>query len=82
MKKRFYFRQNLMNYLFCVVKLKEIVNLQDIIKTDTLRYKSKSRKNYIFSEYYFPFAFYLLKKHEGSLSLKNFEISKGISLPK
>ena len=40
-----------MNYLFCVVKLKEIVNLQDIIKTDTLRYKSKSRKSYNFSEY-------------------------------
>ena len=32
------FPQNLMNDLICV-KLKEIVNLQDIIKTDNLRYQ-------------------------------------------
>ena len=32
-------------------KLKEIVNLQDIIKTDNLRYKSRSRKAYNSSEY-------------------------------
>ena len=32
-------------------KLKETVNLQDIIKKDNLSYKSKSRKVYNFSEY-------------------------------
>ena len=31
--------------------LKEIVNLQHIIKTDNLIYKSKSRKIYNFNEY-------------------------------
>ena len=38
-------------------KLKETVNLQDIIKTDNLRYKSKSRKISNFSEYYLPIVF-------------------------
>ena len=37
-------------------KVKEIVNLQEIIKMDNLRYKSKSRKVYI---------------HEGHSSLKD-----------
>ena len=35
-----------MNGLMIHDKLKEIVNLQDIIKTDNLFYKSKSRKVY------------------------------------
>ena len=30
------------------VKLKEVVNLQDIIKTDELYYKSKRRQNFDF----------------------------------
>ena len=50
------FSQNLMNYFICD-KLKEIVNLQDIIKTDNLRYKSKSRKVSNFSEYYLTIVF-------------------------
>ena len=33
-------------------KLKKIVNLQDIAKTDELNYKSKRRKVYNFIEYY------------------------------
>ena len=37
--------------------LKEIVNLQDIIKIDELNYKSKRRKVYIFSEYSLPIVF-------------------------
>ena len=37
-------------------KFKEIVNLQDI-KIDNLRYKSKSRKVYDFSEYCLPIVF-------------------------
>ena len=39
-----------MNDLICD-KLKEIVNLQDIIKTDKLHYKSKRRKVYNYGEY-------------------------------
>ena len=31
--------------------LKEVVHLQDIIKTDELHYKSKRRKVYNFNEY-------------------------------
>ena len=50
------FSQNLMNYFICD-KLKEIVNLQDIIKSDNLRYKSKSRKDYNFREYSLPNVF-------------------------
>ena len=38
-------------------KLKEIVNLQGIIKTDELHYKSKRRKVYDFSEYSLPIFF-------------------------
>ena len=45
-----------MNDLICD-KLKEIVNLQNIIRTDNLRYKSKSRKVYNFSEYSLPIVF-------------------------
>ena len=37
------FLKNLMNDLICH-KLKEIVNLQNVIKTDKLHYKSKRRK--------------------------------------
>ena len=32
-------------------EVKKIVNLQDIVKTDELNYKSKHRKVYNFSEY-------------------------------
>ena len=38
-------------------ELKEIVNLQVIMKTDNLRYKSKSKKVYNFSEYSLPIIF-------------------------
>ena len=38
-------------------KLKEIVNLQDIIKADELYYKSKRGKVYNFSEYSLPIVF-------------------------
>ena len=44
------FPQGLMNDLVCA-KLKEIFNLQDIIKTDELCYKSKLREIYNFNEY-------------------------------
>ena len=51
-------------------KLKENVNLQDIIITDNLPYKSKSRKVFNFSEYSLPFLF-LGDRHEGHLLLKD-----------
>ena len=51
-------------------KGKGIDNLQDIIKTDNLCYKSKNRKVYNFSEYYLPVVF-LTDIHEGNLSLKD-----------
>ena len=38
-------------------KLKEIIHLQDSIKTDELYYKSKRRKVYNFSKYSIPIAF-------------------------
>ena len=38
-------------------KLKEIIKLPDIIKTDELRYRSKRRKVYNFSEYSLPIVF-------------------------
>ena len=63
------FPQNLMNDLIRD-KLKGIVNLQDIIKTDNLGYKSKGRKVYNFNEYCLPIAF-LRYIHGGHLSLKN-----------
>ena len=50
-------------------KLKEIVNLQDIIKTDKLNYKSKRRKVYNFSEYFLPIVL-LRDIHEVYLILK------------
>ena len=50
------FLKNLMNDLICH-KLKEIVNLQNVIKTDKLHYKSKRRKNYSFNEYCLPIVF-------------------------
>ena len=50
-------------------KLKEIVNFQDIIKTDELNYKSKRRKVYNFSEYFLPIVL-LRNIHEVYLILK------------
>ena len=50
------FPQNLMNDLIRA-KLKEIVELQDIIKKDDLNYKSKRRKTYSFSKYSLPISF-------------------------
>ena len=47
------FLQNLMNNLVRA-KLKEILNLQDIIKTGELLYKSKLGKVYNFNEYSLP----------------------------
>ena len=47
-------------------KLKEIVNLQDIIKNDGLNYKSKRGKVYNFSEYSLPIIF--LKDIHGEYS--------------
>ena len=38
-------------------KLKEIFELQDIIKKDYLNYKLKRRKTYNFSKYLLPIAF-------------------------
>ena len=49
------FSQILMNDL--TAKLKEIVELQDIIKKDDLNYKSKRRKTYNFSKYSLPIVF-------------------------
>ena len=62
------FPQNLMNDLIRD-KLKEIVKSQNITKTDHLRYKSKSRKVYNFSEMLFSHHFlrHILERH---LSLK------------
>ena len=48
-------------------KLKETVNFQNIIKTDNLHYKSKSRK---VCEYCLPVVF-LRDIHERDLSLKD-----------
>ena len=50
------FPQNLMND-FIRDKLKEIVDLQNIIKKDNLRYKSKSIIIYNFSKYSLPIVF-------------------------
>ena len=55
--------------------LKEI----DIIKTNNLRYKSKNRKVYNFSDYSLPNVF-LRDKHEVNLSLKMLMMSKAILL--
>ena len=37
------------------VKLKEIIHLQEFVKTDELHYKSKRRTVYDFNEYSLPF---------------------------
>ena len=63
------FPQNLMDHLISE-KLKKIINLQGIIHTDNLSYKSKSRKVYNFSEYYLLIAF-LRDMHEEHLTLKD-----------
>ena len=60
--------QNMMNNLACA-NIKEIINLQDIIKTDELHYKSKGRKVHSFNEYYLSFVFKTI--HEGHLSLED-----------
>ena len=52
------------------VKLKEIVHLQDIIKTDELHYKSKRRNVYNLNKYSLPIVF-LIDIHEGHLSLED-----------
>ena len=74
------FLQNLKNELIHDM-LKEIVDSQDIIKTNNLRYKSKNRKVYNFSDYSLPNVF-LRDKHEVNLSLKMLIISKAILLLK
>ena len=51
-------------------KLKKIVNLQNIIKTDELHYKSKREKDYNFSEYSLLITF-LRDIHEGYSSLED-----------
>ena len=50
------FPQNLINDLIRA-KLKEIVELRDIIKKDYLNYKSKRRKTYNFSKYLLSIVF-------------------------
>ena len=57
--------QNMMNDLACA-NLKEIFNLQDIVKIDD---KSKGRKVHSFNEYYLSFVFKII--HEGHLSLED-----------
>ena len=59
-----------------LVKLKKIVNLQDIIKTDNLRHKPRSRKVPNFSEY--SLCIYLRDIHEGYLSLKDADDEQSI----
>ena len=49
------------------VKLKKIVNLQDIIKKDELNFKSKHEKTFNFGKYSLPVAF-LRGIHDGYLS--------------
>ena len=50
-------------------KLKEIFELQDIIKKDDLNYKLKRRKTYNFSKYLLPIAF-LRDINKGHLSIQ------------
>ena len=50
-------------------KLKEFVELQDIIKKDDLNYKSKCRETYNFSKYLLPIVF-LRDIYEGHLSIE------------
>ena len=63
------FPKNLMNDLNCD-KLKKMVNLQNVIKTDKIHYKSKRRKIYSFNEYCLPIVF-LRDIHGGHLLLKD-----------
>ena len=58
----------MLNHLI-INKLKEIIKLQDIIKTDELYYKSKRKSIYNYSEYSLPIAF-LRDIREGYFSLK------------
>ena len=51
------------------VKLKEIVELQDIIKKDDLNYELKHIKTYNFSKYSLSIVF-LRDIHEGHLSIE------------
>ena len=62
------FPKSILNDLI-INKLKQIIKLQDIIKTGYLYYKSKSRKIYHFTEYSLPI--FLRDMHEGYLSLKD-----------
>ena len=50
-------------------KLKEIFELQDIIKKDDLNYKLKRRKTYNFSKYLLPIPF-LRDINKGHLSIE------------
>ena len=63
-----FFPQNLMNDLIRVT-LKEIAELQDIIKKDDLNYKSKCGKTYSFSKYSLTIVF-LTYRHEEHLSIE------------
>ena len=56
-------------------KLKEIVNLQDINKTDELHYKPTRRKLCNFKKCYLPIVF-LRDTHEGLLSLEDVDDEK------
>ena len=58
-----------MNDLICA-RLKEMVHLQDIIKTDEQHYNSAPGKVYNFSEYSLSIAF-LRDIHQRYLSFKN-----------
>ena len=62
-----------------LAKLKEIVELQDIIKKDDLNYKSKGRRTYYFSKYLVPIGF-IGDVHEVHLLIKGADISKVILL--
>ena len=52
------------------VKLKKIINLQGVIKTNELHSESKSSKFHSLNEYSFPIVF-SKDIHEGHLSLKD-----------
>ena len=54
---------------FIRVTLKEIAELQDIIKKDDLNYKSKCGKTYSFSKYSLTIVF-LTYRHEEHLSIE------------
>ena len=54
-------------------KLKEIIKLLGIIKTDELYYKPKRRKIYNFSEYFLPIVFLRDEQSKFANKLKNIE---------